>query len=765
MPTESEQYIRDNLFQKSKILWDTKKSTRQVTDSAGVQKEALEPSQKAMMLMARYYELKYGTKIMVVGNVEDLEAIKNLVEASEKSNTSGKFGFVLPNVIVERKGFFDNQPFSDLAEKLIPDAGHVCPVIYEKLPDGRSSIIVLDSLGMGGIVSEVHTPIIDKISNSSIPIYINRAVTQRSTAGCRELSILMLKDALRIPSLVDELGFTDKTSPYGWAKYFDILPEPLLKYLQTGSPWKTANVEAEMLRSSPKKDSQTLEDYNYKNRGNIYLGNEVRVGGGGSNIQITKRLPIEQSVQSTKLLEASELMIKRVVKLCEFYEADTKEKIDDLIENIAQTQINHSVKLPENLPSWSHAHEWLSNEEVIENSIFANKKLHQKLNYQLFSFFAKNLNSPLKPMREHAQKVLDPFASQVKQIANGLIDAYQTSQITGLCEMVKSLNNNPEKQQEFINAFNEEIGGSLVLKSFMHEVSSVIKIVKSLNFNQKNNPLIDLILRCKISDESPYGFETQVADLCRVLAQNPSAQGESKTKFIQYWIDHINEDLDKTDAGPLTLEDFIGTGSDNLKQSLRLLGYDQPDRTIKDFLKKYQTHDILILSPHYNSIYPIEVFKSYAAKKPNLAANLDQDLYKKIVTDQELSEEEVTETVRVISDCKGLKVDDSVFEDKKELREFFRKDLGKWNYGAGLFDLSYNDQEEYLEMAYQANNQEIIKIFWDGEIMPVEELNKIVGSKAELEKKYSPSERIRATDGSQLEHASAQTATYNALTT
>lgn len=102
MPNTAEQYIRDNLYQKTKILWDTKKDgSRQITDSEGVQKEILEPSCKAMMLMAKYYELKYGIKIIVVSKPEDLDAIKNLVETAEQSNTTCKFGFVLPNILVK----------------------------------------------------------------------------------------------------------------------------------------------------------------------------------------------------------------------------------------------------------------------------------------------------------------------------------------------------------------------------------------------------------------------------------------------------------------------------------------------------------------------------------------------------------------------------------------------------------------------------------------------------------------------------------------
>lgn len=584
---------------------------------------------------------------------------------------------------------------------------------------------------MVGTVSGGHRSIIDKLSNNSIPTYVNTAALQRSTAGCRDLSILMLKDALRIPCLVDELGLMNRSHSNG---EFDILPEPLLKYLQTGAPWKTADVEAPMLHSSPTKSSQTLGDYNAKNQGIIHLGHKANTENSGSMQlgDVIGTLPNTPSTENIKLLEANELLVKRIVKLCKFYEANSKEEIDQLINNISQTHTDLSLKLPENLPSWSHAHEWQNNEQpTIENSVFANAYLSEKYNYQLFSFVAQNLNSPLKSRREHAQNILDLFANQVKHTANELIGDHFRQQMQGLCDMAHSMKATPDKQQEFISAFNEELGTNLTPESFEYKHQDQLKeIVGSLNFNQKNNPLEELILKCKVADDYPGSFETQVANLCKALEKEMSAEEDDFSR--RFFIKQVNKDLQNLAATPLTFEDFSGSGSDKLKDALHLLKYDQQDHAMEKFLDKYTQG-----SGYYVNLYPFEVFKRNALIGTNLPADLDKNLYEKIVQNQDLSEEEAAEAVRVMSNNRRIDVDDSMLENKKALRKHFRSKVG-CGYGysnpEGLIDLPDYQLKPCLDMAYKANNQGIMEMFWQGKIMPVEELSQMLSKNGALEK-------------------------------
>jgi hypothetical protein len=503
---EIEKYVRENLYSKVDISWDTREERHlQIFDAEGKRREFLEPTCDAMLLMAKYYELKYGVKIIVVSSPEDLEAIQKLVDESEKAGMPCKFGFVLPNIKVEVDGFVSHarwdssQPFSDLAGKLLYDEGHICPAIYEKLSDGRSSIITLDSIGMIGHISAGHRRIIDKIAGGNIPIFNNSIALQRSTRGCRDLGILMLKDALRMPNLVDELGLKGETSYSGHigSINFDILPEQLLKFFQTGTPNKTAVREASVFGSSPEK-LRSFGEYRDRNQGVIYL--EKREINPSDSVA---EYSIVESPENTKLLRENELMVQRIVELCKFCEVDSDDAIKNLIQKAADEKMQFPVIMPEVLPEWSRALQWKVVEDqpaTNSDSVFAKASVVDKYHYQYLYFVAKNLQSTSQARRERSQDILDPFTSQVQNFCVEFIDEHLGKMMRVLCVMAKEIT--PELQEKFIEVINREFETNLVREDFDDQTFSKLKeALKTLDLSQENDPLKELIAKCNVFDD------------------------------------------------------------------------------------------------------------------------------------------------------------------------------------------------------------------------------------------------------------------------
>lgn len=733
-PAEIEKYLRENLYEKATVAWSTKDNKRQITDAAGKQVEFLEPRLDALLLMAKYYELKYGVKIIVAAKGADLDAIKDLVDKCEKSSKPCKFGFILPNLAVKRNGFLreagwnSSQPFSDLDGKLLCDKGHVCPVIYEKLADGRSSIIVLDSIGMVGDASAGHRPMIQKIAEQSVPVYINNAVLQSSTKGCRDLAILILKDALRIPHLLDELGL--KNENYG-DRRFDILPEKLLKYLQTGFPWKTADAKAPILRASAQKPLQSLQDYNAQNQGTIHLGNEeVHLG----QAIVINDAPLSESVANTKLLRENQLMLARLVKLCEFYEVDSAETIKNLVQTVSKESAEFPVKLPEtsNLPEWSRASEWAVAEgPTLENPAFRNASNNDKYIYQSFNFVARNLQSASEPRRDRAQIMLDPFPNQVGRLCQSFMADYFRQRVDGLCAMVSVMDHNPEQQTKFIAAFNAELKTDLTCQDFdVNSKSDKLELVlKSLDFSRENDPLKELIIKCNIPNDYPSSFEQQVKNLCRAAETELTENDLPPRLFQRIFVKQINNDLKEIGGAPeitegyLQVEDFDDYGSDKLKNALHFLGYDQEDNSVENLLLKYYQQGVL---NRYLEFYPFEIYQRLT-NASNLIANIDPHIYKKISENPEvtLEESEAVDIVLQMSRNKKMALEDSSPENGKAVRELFRNIARDSSiYGdyhiAGLADLDDWSIQSCLNLAHKTNNHRVTELLH--KIIPMEGL-------------------------------------------
>lgn len=392
--------ISNKLYSKQNVVWAKSNNMRAILNDKGENIKIYEPNSDAMSLMAKYYELKYGVKIIFASTEEDLKNIKQLIQSSENSDTACKFGFILP--------LFTKNGTTTVINK---DSGHVCPVLYEKSSDGHSALISFDSVGN---ISSAHKEIINDMSNSTIPIYHSNVALQRSTVLCRELSVLTLKDALRMKDLVNELEFKESISSRTH-NMLEILPDKLLKYVQTGRPLKTANLDTEIIRSNPEKETKTLGQYLEENQKTIFLSNNkiTRLGSEIADEKISEKPPLE-SVVNSKLLQENDLMMQRIVKLCEFYNVTSDKNLDELIQKVNEEKLTFPVRLPEELPTWNQLQENDSNQEnSVKKSIFKEATIRNKYIYQQFCAVERDLESSSQAKSDSAKMLLDPFAHNV----------------------------------------------------------------------------------------------------------------------------------------------------------------------------------------------------------------------------------------------------------------------------------------------------------------------------------------------------------------
>ncbi len=105
----------------------------------------------------------------------------------------------------------------------------------------------------------------------------------------------------------------------------------------------------------------------------------------------TSKLPKE----NIKLFrEENKWMMERIPKLCEFYGINSEEDIKKFVQKIADEQTKFPVKLPDTLPEWSRAEEWIVEEDITPvNSVFADASFDDRNNYQYLNFVAQNLQS------------------------------------------------------------------------------------------------------------------------------------------------------------------------------------------------------------------------------------------------------------------------------------------------------------------------------------------------------------------------------------
>lgn len=708
------EFIRAQLYEVSVIAWAKRNKesgyieTRQVVvNDQGDRQEFLEPKSDAMLLMAKYYELKYGVKIIVVTKTQDLDSIKGLIEKSEKSSAPVKFGFVLPNFLVKNDGSIAdtnwnaNQNFYELEDKLIYNEGHVCPVVYEKLPDGRSSIIVIDSIGGKSPGSVGHSRIIDKMSDSKIPVYFNSAELQRSNRGCRDLAILMLKDALRMPNIVDELGFIVDARRSGGC-YYDILPEALLKYLQTGSPWKTADSERKVLRSSPQKISQSLKEYSDKNLDEVLLGNRERFLAVFNAVSIDS-LPIESSQENTKLLKENAKMMDRIIKLCEFYKISPNESdLRNFIKKVHEDQMRLPVELPSSPPEWSRAKDWqeasnLDESHGPQNSLSGYSR-EDMYNYHLFSFVAKNLNSQFQPKQKRAQAIFDPFLDNLGLLCYELIEDYLRDISSKISNMFGSMSDDSERRKKFISDFNKELNAELTIDDFGNERYKLKQALRVLNFNQESDPVLEIIKRCGVADVNSDEFE----NLKNILSNKNNAQ-----KFIR----RVNV-MFENEEEYLSIDDL--KTAEGLKSVVhKKLGCD----SVSELLKKYNLYSFGGEVDH-SKVYERD-------SKVNKLGIIDHDLYQKIVQNKgsDLSLKEAESLVDI------LKINNpDQWLNAEGRRESFVcnvmiiNNLGP-RYKKGLVELPKRELESCSEIANKLGNEAVLKMFdKDEKLKSLEEL-------------------------------------------
>lgn len=721
-------HISNKLYNKQNVAWDKKNDIRSILNDKGENIKIYEPNSDAMSLMAKYYELKYGVKIIFASTKEDLEGIKQLIQNSEESETACKFGFILP--LVTTSG-------------ISKDSGHVCPVLYEKSSDGYSALISFDSVGHIG----QHLATIDRMSNSTIPVYHSNVALQRSTMLCREFSVLMLKDALRMEDLVNELEFKESIYSADHNR-LKILPDKLLKYAQTGTPLRTANVDTQIIRSHPEKEAKTLGQYRAENQKKIFLSNDrlSRLVSKIEDEEISEKSPLESMV-NFKLLQENDLMMERIVKLCEFYDVTSDENLDELIQKVNGEKLTFPVKLPEKLPTWSKLQEKDSDQESsIKKSIFKETSIRNKYIYQQFCAVERDLKSSSQDKSDSAKMLLDPFACNVGKACLDLItkekhafNAYVEDKATAFCNMIIEMrDNNPSKAEEFISQLNEKIGTDLTSGSFKRndkKPEKLMEYLRKLDFDQQQDPV-----RILISDlggnDYPGSVEEQITFLLKKAAYfeenlksledlknsgemseiKASRRKEAEEKNQKKFISKISAKLGLSLAGlNLEVEDFNNGGSDRLKDAINLYKSSQGQ---DDFLIKELLDDDLLMRVNYRSQFPLQAYNPsltiemhYTQRKRDLP-KISNELYDKLQQEQwnSLNEEEIfkiIEELKLPNEFCWISFEGQNLMLKGDIKHnFYSSGIGRI-YNKGLSDLNPRELQDCLSISVEKNNEEV----------------------------------------------------------
>lgn len=194
----------------------------------------LQPRHDAKIILAKYYELKYGIKIVNLKTSKDLEKFQSFVNFKKDTAEAFKIGAILPGA------FFDDMP--DISE-----LSHCCPILFERMEGESLTAINLDCISRLGsdqqaISSQIMSMADIKISPKNTNIL--------DLNSCHTYAISILKDALRIDGLKDKLIADHSIGSFE----YDNLPPELLKITQTQSSIENIDLSQPIIRSNLSKD-------------------------------------------------------------------------------------------------------------------------------------------------------------------------------------------------------------------------------------------------------------------------------------------------------------------------------------------------------------------------------------------------------------------------------------------------------------------------------------------------------------------------------
>ncbi len=202
--------------------------------------ETYQPNHEGKILLAKYYQNKYG---ILIFNISDRQDCQNLIKYVSDNKENFKVGVLLPSAM-------EGQPRQDSAlEKYNRDTSsrsHCCPVIIESFGAKNLRIIDLDCIARTPSQNSNFLALLNNVAPAEM--YVTASSNVMDTNSCHTYAISILKDALRIDDLAKQITLTsgaiqfETTNSAGLASkihHYQKLPTPLLKLVQSKSYLRT----------------------------------------------------------------------------------------------------------------------------------------------------------------------------------------------------------------------------------------------------------------------------------------------------------------------------------------------------------------------------------------------------------------------------------------------------------------------------------------------------------------------------------------------
>ncbi len=289
-------------------------------DSSEVEK-TYQPTHDGKLLLAKYYEDKYGIKILNIANVEDG---RNLLEYISANQDNFKIGVLLPSALEGQR--IDLETYNKKTSQL----SHCCPIIIER-ESGVLRLIDLDAIEKKSAQNRNLNALLQKISPQEF--YCNRSSSLMDTNSCHTYAISILKDALRIDNLAQNLrsakGETNLQSGLMKVVDYEVLPESLLKLVQSEGYLRkvTADMAGEVIRSNKTKPPKPISQQREEN------SETVKIQTTSTDSSDAKEDKIRNSFLWTKANQNP----RRIVSVLEKYSI-SDDKIDEFIIDLKESQ-------------------------------------------------------------------------------------------------------------------------------------------------------------------------------------------------------------------------------------------------------------------------------------------------------------------------------------------------------------------------------------------------------------------------------------------
>lgn len=268
------------------------------------------PNYDANLILSHYYLLKYGIKIAV--NESDSAAIlsdeeESFITAKFKETNDFKFALVMCS-----------------------NAEHKFLAVFEKKGE-ENFLILMDSIASNCVENYcvLLSAADEAIPNLQIIVPENMtAILQASDKGCTTYALSMAKDALRIPSVIEEFKDTncqikkDEDITDFNVSTFNRFPAQFMKYAETSRATNGINLEEiNIVRSSPNKEAKTLHDYRLPH----------------SIDQVYANSTIVRENRNNAIYSKHHALPSKVNKVLTYYNID-ETSIDDFIEKLKTVQ-------------------------------------------------------------------------------------------------------------------------------------------------------------------------------------------------------------------------------------------------------------------------------------------------------------------------------------------------------------------------------------------------------------------------------------------